>query len=243
MGDRSTLQRQAETFFREKRFDQALGAYRELHNETGESKHLYNIAICLYHVSRIGDASAILEKLWSKRILAPDSGLFLGFCYRHLSQFGRGRAHFRAMVEETSGDVRARCRLMEVLMTDESGETSAAERGYEELLLDMDVAGRTRAEVLRRLGTLKENKKEHLAALNLYRESLSLDSDGEASLAAKFRMAVCLMEMSTPAEAVDLLRDVETSAAGSFLGESASKLRQAVESGVRRTERHIRSYE
>lgn len=236
-------QRRAEAFFRDKKYADALQLYRALHDETSAEKYLYNAAVCLYHLSRIGDAVAILEKLWGSRALAPDSGLFLGFCYRSLNQFARGRQHFQSMVDETTGTVRARSRLMVALLTDEAGEIQDAERQYEELLTDSDIVGQNRAEVCRRLATLKENGKDHLTALNLYRESLTYEPSGDGALAAKFRMAVCLMELSIPSESMDLLKEVETAARGTFLGESAAKLRQAVESNVRRVERKIRSYE
>lgn len=241
--DESVAKGQAEAFFKQRKFTEAMEIYRALHTETGESKYLYNIAVCLYQMSRVGDATAILEKLWADREISPDSGLFLGFCYRSLNQLGRGRRHFETMADETSGTVRTRCRLMVALLTDESGETAPAEELYMGLLNDPEVAGKNRAEVCRRLATLKENKKEHLEALNLYRESLTYDADGEPALAAKFRMAVCLIELSAPAESVDLLKEVETAVPGTFLGESAAKLREAVESNVRRIERKIRSYE
>ena len=243
MPDQPLAQRQAEAFFRERKYAEALDLYRTLHVETGEDKYLYNVAICQYYLSRIGDAAAILERLWSSRSLAPDTGLFLGFCYRALNQLGRGRQHFQLMSQELSGAVRARCRLMVALLTDENGDTAGAETAYEDLLTDSDVAGKNRAEVCRRLATLTENKKDHLKALRLYRESLTHDPEGESALAAKFRIAVCLIDLSTPAESIDLLREVETAAHGTFLGESASKLRRAVESNQKRMEKKIQSYE
>src|SRR3989338_472809 len=225
MSDKPAAQRRAEALFREKKYEEALEVYRGLHADLKEDKYLYNVAVCLYHLSQVGDAAAILEQLWSRRALAPDSGVFLGFCHRSLNQLGRGRQHFEAMIAETSGQVRGRCRLMVALLT------------------DVETGGKDRAEVYRRLATLKENRKDHLKALQLYRESLTQDPEGEGALAAKFRMAVCLMELSAPAESVDLLKDIETAVPGTFLGESAAKLRQAVESNVRRIERNIRSYE
>lgn len=243
MSDSAGGKRRAEAFFREKKYSEALEVYRSLHSATGESKYVYNVAICFYHMSRIGDAAAILEKMYAARELFPDSGLFLGFCYRSLNQFGRGRVHFESMAESTTGAVRAKCRLMAALLTDEAGEPAAAETAYEKLMSDPEVVGKTRAEVLRRLATLKETKKEHLTALHLYRESLTHDTEGEAALAAKFRIAVCLIELSTPAESVELLREVETAAKGSFLGESAAKLLKSVESSVHRLERKMRAYE
>jgi len=243
MSDKPAAQRRAEALFREKKYEEALEVYRGLHADLKEDKYLYNVAVCLYHLSQVGDAAAILEQLWSRRALAPDSGVFLGFCHRSLNQLGRGRQHFEAMIAETSGQVRGRCRLMVALLTDELGETDRAESLYEQLLTDVETGGKDRAEVYRRLATLKENRKDHLKALQLYRESLTQDPEGEGALAAKFRMAVCLMELSAPAESVDLLKDIETAVPGTFLGESAAKLRQAVESNVRRIERNIRSYE
>lgn len=233
----------AELFFKEKKYAGALEIYKSLHAETGEKKYLYNAAICLYNQSRTGDAAAILEGLWSARDIVPDSGLFLGFCFRSLNQLGRARQHFQTMIDETSGSARVRCRLMAALLTDELGEMEQAEKMYADLLTDPEVVGPSRAEVCRRVATLKENQKEHHAALELYRESMTHDPDGEAAQAAKFRIAVCLIELSAAAESIDLLKEVESAAQGTFLGESAAKLRQSVESNVRRAERNIRSYE
>ena len=64
MPDKPLAQRQAEAFFRERKYAEALDIYRTLHVETGEDKYLYNVAICQYHLSRVGDAAAILERLW-----------------------------------------------------------------------------------------------------------------------------------------------------------------------------------
>ena len=243
MADQAALQRRAEAFFRERKYAEAMEVYKGLHAETGEDKYLYNVAVCYYYLSRTADTAAILEKLWEKRSFYPDSGIFLGFCYRALNQFGRGQQHFQSMADEATGAVRGRCRLMVALLTDEAGQSEEAEPLYEKLLTDREVTGKNRAEVCRRLATLKENRKEHLKALQLYRESLTYEPDGDAALAAKFRMAVCLIELSTPAESIDLLKEVEAGAPGTFLGESAAKLRQSVESNVRRLERNIRSYE
>lgn len=244
MVDKSAVQRQAELFFRDKQYAEAMELYKGLHADTGEDKYQYNVAVCCYYLTRIADAAAILENLWSKRSLYPDSGLFLGFCYRSLNQLVRGRHHFQSMADESSsGTLRARCRLMVALLADESGNTEEAEKLYEELMVDPEVVGKNRAEVCRRLATLKENKKDHFKALSLYRESLTYDSEEEGALAAKFRMAVCLIELSTPAESVELLKGIETAVPGTFLAESASKLRQSVESNIRRVERNIRSYE
>ena len=243
MADKTALQRQAEAFFHDRKYAEAMEVYKGLHADTGEDKYPYNVAVCAYYLSRTADAAAVLEKLWEKRALYPDSGIFLGFCYRALNQFVRGKQHFQSMADETTGAVRGRCRLMVALLTDEGGSPEEAEPLYEQLLTEPEVSGKNRAEVCRRLATLRENKKEHLNALRLYRESLTYEPEGEAALAAKFRMAVCLIELSTPAESIDLLKEVEAGAHGTFLGESAAKLRQSVESNVRRLERNIRSYE
>lgn len=243
MADRRTAQLKAEDLFKNKNYSEALTVYKDLHAESGESKYLYNAAICQFHLSRVGDAAAILEGMTAKRELFPDSAMFLGFCYRALNQTGRAKKHFSDLILKTAGTVQARCRLMVALLTDESGETEEAEKEYERLLADSDIIGSVRAEVGRRLATLYENKKEHLKALDLYRESLNHDPESEGALAAKFRMAVCLIEISTPAEAVELLTEVEEASKGTFLGESASKLKRVVEGGVRKTERHIQSYE
>ncbi len=243
MTDSMTAQRQAERFFEDKQYDKALEAYRALHKETGAAKYIYNTAICHYHLAHYTEAAALLENIWADRALAPDSGMFLGFCYRAMNQFMRGRNHFLTMADETRGETRARCRLMAAILTDENGDSAKAEETYRQLKDDPDVSGLTRADVFRRLATIQENKKDHMQALSLYRESLAHDPDGEGALSAKFRMAVCLIEMATPAESVELLKEVEASTAGTFLGQSAAKLRQAVESSVRRAERNIKSYE
>ncbi|MBI4179109.1 hypothetical protein HY522_06790 [bacterium] len=243
MEDRSVLKARAEARFKERDYEEALRLYRQLHEGTRESKYLYNSAICLYYLSRISDAAGILEGLAAARAMYPDSAIFLGFCYRSLNQTGRARVHFEALARESSGETRIKCRLMVALLLDESGEAEAAEKAYETLMADPDLVAKNRAEVCRRMATLKENRKDHSGALTLYRESLAHDEEGEPALAAKFRMAVCLLELSAQLEAVELLKQVEDLAKGSFLGESAAKLLAAVQSSVRRTDRHIGSYE
>lgn len=243
MGDTTPERRRAESLFGSKQFDQALELYKTLHTRTGEAKYLYNTAICHYQMAQYGESAALLEKVWATRELAPDSGFFLGFCYRALNQPMRARNHFQAMAEETRGPMRARCRLMAAIMEDEAGESAKAEEAYQRLMDDPEVSGQTRADVFRRLATIKENNRDHMTALRLYRESLPHDPEGDGALAAKFRIAVCLIELATPAESIEILKEVEAGAGGTFLGQSAAKLRAAVESSVRRAERNIRSYE
>lgn len=240
--DTSGDEQRARHLFESKKFDDAFVLYTSLHALSGHDKFLYNAASCQFQLGRFAEAGAVMEKFWSARVFSPESGFLLGFCYRELNQLTRAKQHFLTMSGETSGPTKARCRLMVAMMTDDMGYTDEAVRLYEELIRDDDVTGETRADLCRRLAALRENRKDYIGALDLYRESLKHDAMGERAQAARFRMAVCLIEMSTPAEAVDILKGVETAAAGTFLGESASKLRVAVESSVRNIERNIRAY-
>lgn len=231
----------ASALIAEGKFEEALDVYRPYVDVA--PKYRYNLAVCLYQMARYPDAAAELEKLQDEPALAPDAQFLLGFCYKAMKQPLRAQAHFEKMLETFKGETRGRCKVVLATLLEDLDRRPEAEKAYEELLNE-PIPKQDLADILRRLAAFREERKDWIGALRLYEQSLPNSGRPTAALVCKFRMAVCYMELSTPAQGVELLQEIVRDAPeGSFLQQSAQKMMEHMSSQVRAAEKFIRGYE